>query len=66
MHPDYAVRGSQIIIGLYPDRIEFQKPSALYNTLTIENGYAGCQSARRNQFLAGWLRDYKSPLTCAE
>ena len=30
---------------------------------TIENLYAGCQPARRNQFLAGFLRDYKSPLT---
>ena len=25
--------------------------------------YAWCQPARRNQFLAGFMRDYKSPLT---
>ena len=63
VHRDYEVRGSQIIIRLFPDRIEFQNPGALYNTLTVENVYAGCQPARRNQFLAGFLRDYKSPLT---
>ena len=63
VHRDYEVRGSQIIIRLFPDRIEFQNPGALYNTLTVENVYAGCQPARRNQFLAGFMRDYKSPLT---
>ena len=63
VHRDYEVRGSQIIIRLFPDRIEFQNPGALYNTLTVENLYAGCQPARRNQFLAGFMRDYKSPLT---
>ncbi len=63
VHRDYEARGSQVIIRLFPDRIEFQNPGALYNTLTIENVYAGCQPARRNQFLAGFMRDYKSPLT---
>ena len=63
VHHDYEQRGSQIIIRLFADRIEWQNPGALYNTLTIENLYAGCQPARRNQFLAGFLRDYKSPLS---
>jgi predicted HTH transcriptional regulator len=48
---------------MFPDRIEFQNPGALYNTLTIENLYAGCQPVRRNQLLAGFMRDYKSALT---
>ena len=65
VHRDYEARGSQIIIRLFPDRIEFRNPGALYNTLTIENLYAGCQPARRNQFLAGFMRDFKSPLTGA-
>ena len=65
VHRDYEVRGSQVIIRLFLDRIEFQNPGALYNTLTIENLYAGCQPARRNQFLAGFMRDYQSPLTGA-
>ena len=63
VHRDYEIRGSQIIIRLFPDRIELQNPGALYNTLTIENLYAGCQPARRNQFMAGFMRDYKSALT---
>ena len=63
VHRDYEVRGSQIIIRLFTDRIEFQNPGALYNTLTVENVYAGCQPARRNQFLAGFMRDFKSALT---
>ena len=63
VHRDYEIAGSQIIIRMFPDRIEFQNPGALYNTLTIENLYAGCQPVRRNQLLAGFMRDYKSTLT---
>ena len=63
VHRDYEISGSQIIIRMFPDRIEFQNPGALYNTLTIENLYAGCQPVRRNQLLAGFMRDYKSTLT---
>ena len=63
VHRDYEVQGSQIIIRVFPDRIEFQNPGALYNTLTVENLYAGCQPARRNQLLAGFLRGYRSPVT---
>jgi len=62
-HRDYEVRGSQVIIRMYPDRVEFQNPGALHNTLTVENLYAGCQPIRRNQLLAGFLRNYKSPVT---
>ena len=61
--PEQYLPGAYVIIRLFPDRIEFQNPGALYNTLTVENLYAGCQPARRNQFLAGFMRDYKSPLT---
>ena len=63
VHRDYEVRGSQIIIRLFPDRIELRNPGALYNTLTVENLYAGCQPVRRNQLLAGFMRNYKSAVT---
>ena len=63
VHRDYEITGSQIIIRMFPDRIEFQNPGTLYNTLTIENLYAGCQPVRRNQLLAGFMYDYKSALT---
>ncbi len=62
-HRDYEIRGSQVIVRMFPDRVEFQNPGALHNTLTVENLYAGCQPMRRNQLLAGFLRNYKSPAT---
>ena len=62
-HRDYEIRGSQVIIRMFPDRVEFQNPGALHNTLTVENLYAGCQPIRRNQLLAGFLRNFKSPVT---
>jgi ATP-dependent DNA helicase RecG len=40
-----------------------RNPGGLHNTLTEENLYAGCQPVRRNQILAGFLRDYESPAT---
>lgn len=63
VHRDYEVTGSQIIIRIFPDRIEIQNPGSLHNTLTEENLYAGCQPVRRNQQLAGFMRDFPSPLT---
>ena len=63
VHRDYEVTGSQIIIRIFPDRIEIQNPGGLHNTLTEENLYAGCVPVRRNQQLAGFMRDFPSPLT---
>ena len=63
VHRDYEVRGSQVIINMFPDRIVFRNPGSLYNQLTPEMLYAGCQPVRRNQFLAGFLRHYVSPVT---
>jgi ATP-dependent DNA helicase RecG len=63
VHRDYELTGSQIIIRLFPDRIEIQNPGSLHNSLTEENLYAGCQPVRRNQHLAGFMRDFYSPIT---
>lgn len=63
VHRDYEITGSQIIIRLFPDRIEIQNPGGLHNTLTEEALYTGCQPVRRNQQLAGFLRDFSSPIT---
>lgn len=63
VHRDYDISGSQIRIFMYPDRIEFWNPGALHNTLREEDLYAGCQPVRRNQLLAGFFRDFHSPLT---
>ena len=62
-HRDYEVTGSQVIVTILPDRIEIRNPGGLHNTLTEENLYAGCQPVRRNHILAGFLRDYPSPIT---
>ncbi len=62
-HRDYDVAGSQVIVTLFPERIEIRNPGGLHNTLTEENLYAGCQPVRRNQILAGFQRDYESPAT---
>ena len=62
-HRDYEISGAQVIVTLFPDRIEIRNPGGLHNTLTAENLYAGCQPVRRNQILAGFLRDYESPAT---
>lgn len=60
VHRDYELEGSQVIVYLFPDRIEIRNPGGLHNTLTPDNLYAGCQPMRRNQHLAGFLRDFKS------
>ena len=63
VHRDYELTGSQIIVYVFPDRIEVRNPGGLHNTLTPKNLYAGCQRIRRNQHIAGFLRDFKSPRT---
>lgn len=63
VHREYELTGSQIIVRLFPDRIEIQSPGGLHNTLTEENLYAGCQPVRRNQLIAGFMRDFESPIT---
>lgn len=63
VHRDYELTGSQIIIRIFSDRIEIQNPGGLHNTLTEEALYAGCHPIRRNQLLAGFMRDFPSPIT---
>jgi predicted HTH transcriptional regulator len=63
VHRDYSISGSQVRVMLFPSRIEVSNPGRLANTLVPEDLFAGCQPVRRNQMLAGFLRDYVSPLT---
>lgn len=63
VHRDYELTGSQIIVRIFSDRIEIQNPGGLHNTLTEESLYTGCQPIRRNQHLAGFMRDFPSPIT---
>jgi len=63
VHREYELTGSQVRIFLFPNRIEIWSPGTLHNTLTVDDLFAGCQPMRRNQQLAGFLREFKSPLT---
>jgi predicted HTH transcriptional regulator len=63
IHRDYTIQGSQIRIFLFSDRIEISNPGGLHNSLTPEALFSGCQPVRRNQMLAGFLREYRSVLT---
>jgi predicted HTH transcriptional regulator len=63
IHRDYELEGSQVRVFLFPDRIEIWNPGSLHNTLTTEDLYRGCQPIRRNQLLAGFMRDYTSPVS---
>lgn len=63
VHRDYELEGSQVRVFFFSDRIEIWNPGGLHNTLTEEDLYQGCQPIRRNQLLAGFMRDYVSPIT---
>ncbi len=63
VHRDYGIAGAQVRVFLFPDRIEVCNPGRLHNTLLPEHLFAGCQPVRRNQMLAGFLREYTSPIT---
>lgn len=57
MHRDYSplARGTQVQVGLYPDRLEVLSPGGLYGTVAIETlGKPSC-SSKRNQYLANLL-----------
>lgn len=63
VHRDYSLTGSQVRVLFFEDRIEVANPGGLHNSLTAADLFSGCVPNRRNQLLAGFLRDYKSPLT---
>ena len=63
VHREYELMGSQIIINVFPDRLEIKNPWGLHNTLKPEDLYAGCQPMRRNQHLSGFFRDFPSPVS---
>lgn len=63
VHRDYELEGSQVRVFLFQDRVEIWNPGGLHNTLSAEDLYRGCQPLRRNQLLAGFMRDYVSLLT---
>lgn len=63
VHRDYSITGSQSRVLFFDDRIEIANPGGLHNSLTVEDLFSGCVPIRRNQLLAGFLRDFQSSLT---
>jgi predicted HTH transcriptional regulator len=63
VHRDYQLSGSNVRVVILDERIEISNPGGLHNTLRPENLFAGAQPYRRNQALAGFLRDYQSPIS---
>ena len=58
----FADQPERFLPGAYVDLVLYN-PGSLYNHLSPEMLYAGCQPVRRNQILAGFLRHYVSPVT---
>jgi len=63
VHRDYQLSGSNVRVFIFADRLEVSNPGGLHNSIRPENLFAGSQPYRRNQMLAGFLRDYQSPIT---
>ena len=57
VHRDYSIAGTDIMLGIYADRLEIQSPGRLPNTATIEGMKPGLHYAR-NQTLVNVMRDY--------
>ena len=56
-HRDYSIRGTDIALCVFPDRLEIESPGSLPNTITVERMRAGVRYAR-NQTLMNVMRDY--------
>ena len=52
-HRDYSMRGSEVRLSMFEDRLEIQSPGALPNNLTIES--MATRQATRNQILTSVL-----------
>ncbi|MGE3795495.1 MAG: ATP-binding protein [Dehalococcoidia bacterium] len=63
VHRDYLLAGGQVRVFVFDDRVEVSSPGRLPNSLSPDDLFAGAQPYRRNQILAGFLRDFESSLT---
>lgn len=63
VHRDYLLAGGQVRVFVFDDRVEVSSPGRLPNSLPPEDLFAGAQPYRRDQILAGFLRDFESTLT---
>jgi ATP-dependent DNA helicase RecG len=57
-HRDYTIRGIDIELSIYSDRLEILSPGRLPNTVTVDKMRAGYR-ASRNELIKEALRDYR-------
>lgn len=57
VHRDYSIAGTDVMLAIYPNRLEIESPGRLPNTVTVEGIKAGARYAR-NQTLVNVMRDY--------
>ena len=57
VHRDYSIVGTDVMLSIYPNRLEIESPGRLPNTVTVEGIKAGARYAR-NQTLVNVMRDY--------
>ena len=57
VHRDYSIAGTDIMMEIYPNRLEITSPGRLPNTVTPEGMKEGVRYAR-NQTLVNIMRDY--------
>lgn len=56
-HRDYAIAGAEIMLNIFPDRLEVISPGRLPNSATVDAIKSGFRYSR-NQVLVNVLRDY--------
>lgn len=57
VHRDYSIAGADILLEIFPDRLEVTSPGSLPNTVTPDGMRSGLRYAR-NQTLVNVMRDY--------
>ena len=57
VHRDYGITGTDIMLAIFPDRMEITSPGRLPNTISTDGMKAGARYAR-NQTLVNIMRDY--------
>ena len=57
VHRDYGITGTDIMLAIFPNRMEITSPGRLPNTISTDGMKAGARYAR-NQTLVNIMRDY--------
>ena len=58
VHRDYGIRGTDVLLAIYADRLEVRSPGRLPNTVSPDRMRVGARYSR-NQTLVNIMRDYR-------